>query len=430
MQILKNKRVVVTGIGPLSAIGIGNDELWEGIIERENGVVLEKRLLEGENLEDYFIYKIKNFDIKNFGIDDYALEEIKIWKNGAESVDLYYLLAAVKLAIDDSKLQVAGRFDTGFVLAHENPGLERFYSEVLDNSFRLFKDKPDLTKKEYFERLYSLCSKSAYELQTFMFLYHVAKTFNIHGFSLFVNNACASGLYALETASQIIKSGRNSVIIVAAVDYPDMYRNYWLRDIGLYAEDGIIKPFAVNRNGFICGQGGAALVLEDLEHAKQRNAYIYAEYLGGGYSLESWKVTVPNVGQDIYKNTLAQALKYSDIRPDEIDLINAHGVATNIMDQYEAAAIRAVFGEETQPPVSAFKPYVGHNLGGCALLETAMLLLAMEHNIVPPVLNCAQVDRKLKINVVKESMKCTIKTSVKMCSSFAGFDAAAVFRKI
>jgi 3-oxoacyl-[acyl-carrier-protein] synthase II len=184
-------------------------------------------------------------------------------------------------------------------------------------------------------------------------------------------------------------------MIVAAVDYPDIYRNYWLKNIGLYAEDGIIKPFDKNRNGFVCGQGGAALVLEDFEHARKRNAHIYAEYLGGGFALESWKVTLPKIGGLFYQETIESALKKTNLKPKDIDLINSHGVATNIMDQYEAEAISAIFGEEkNQPIISAFKPYVGHNLGGCALLETAMLLLSLEHNIVPPVLNCEQIDPK------------------------------------
>jgi len=429
LPFLQNKRVVITGIGPLTSIGIGKDDLWEGVVKRRKGVVLEKPVVGDEYLRDYFVYKIENFDIKKFGLSNYVLEEIRLWKNSIESIDLNYLLAVVKLALDDSKLQVDNRDDVGIVLAHESPGLESFYSEILNRSFKTLKDKPELTKKKYFESLYSFCSKSAYELQTFMFLYHVAKMFDIHGFSLFINNACSSGLYAIETAAQIIKSGKNNVMVVAAVDY--IYRNYWLKEAGLYAEDGIIKPFAKNRNGFVCGQGGAALVLEELGHAKKRNAHIYAEYLGGGFSLESWKVTLPRIGDLFYQKSIEYALKETNLKPTDIDLINSHGVATNIMDQYEADAIRAVFGEEKkQPIVSAFKPYVGHTLGACALLETAMLLLVLENNVIPPVLNCEHVDPKLRINVITESIELEINTALKICSSFAGFDAAAVFRKI
>ena len=426
-----NKRIAITGIGPLSAIGIGKDDLWNGIVNKKSGVEFENQHLPSGDVDSFHTYKINNFNINGFGLNNDVLNEINVWKNGVDSIDLFYFLATIKLAIDDSCLRVGDGDDIGIVLAHEHPGLESFYADFFDSSFSLMKDRPDLTKKEYVELLYSSFSKSAYDLQTFMFLYHTAKVFGIHGFSLLLNNACSSGLFAIEAATQAIKSGKADVMIVSAVDNPGVFINSWLKNVGLYAEDGLIKPFAKNRNGFICGQGGAALVLEELEHAINRNAHIYAEYLGGGFSLESWKVTLPDVGGSYYKDSIIRSLEESKINAKNIDLINAHGVATNIMDQYEAEAIRAIFGEgENQPFVNAFKPYVGHNLGGCALLETAMLLLVMEHNIIPPVLNYEQDDPKIKLNIARDKVAYDVNTALKICSSFAGFDAAAVFRKI
>ncbi|MDP3142701.1 MAG: beta-ketoacyl synthase N-terminal-like domain-containing protein [Candidatus Omnitrophota bacterium] len=431
MNLFKNRRVVVTGIGPLSAIGIGKEVLWKSIIEKKQGVILDKHFIGDELLESFFIYKMSGFDIHSFGIDTVALEDIKSWKAGEENLDLYYFLAAIKLALDDSKIEFNKGSQLGLVLAHENPGLEQFYSNVFKKSFKLLKNNKNLTEKEHFEALYSSCSKSAYDLQTFMFLYHVAKVFNIHGYSLFINNACTSGLYAIEAASQIIKSGKNKVVAVAAVDNPGLYRCLWLKKQGLYAEDGKIKPFAKDCNGFVCGQGGASLVLEDLEHAKKRNAKIYAEYLGGGFSLESWKVTLPNVSLNFYKDAIIQSLIQSRLKCEEVDLVNAHGVATSIIDQYEARAIREVFGNSKKRPfVNAFKPYIGHNLGGCALLELAILLIALEKDFIPPVLNCEVVNPKLKINVVRESISKRIDTVMKICCGFGGFDGAVIFRKI
>jgi 3-oxoacyl-[acyl-carrier-protein] synthase II len=430
MRSKNKKRVVITGIGPISAIGIGKDELWNGISKRDTHVVLDKKYLGREKLGSFFMHKVHGFNINDFGLNPYALEEIKVWNGGKENIDLYYLLAVIKLALDDSKLDITNRTDTGMILAHENPGLEGFYTEVFKKSYDLLKKQPKLSQKSYFEKLYYHFSQSAYELQTFMFLYHAAKVFNIHGFSLFTNNACSSGLYALEAATQAIKNGANNIMVVAAVDCPDLYRNLWLKNIGLYANDGIIKPFSKNRNGFICGQGGAALILEELEHAVTRKAHIYAEYLGGGFCLESWKITLPNISESFYINSILSALRNSKIKPKEVELINAHGVATQIMDQYEANAIKAVFGNlKCQPLITAFKPYIGHTLGGCALLETAILLLSLEHGIIPPVINYEQPDHKLNVNIVKEKINLKINTALKICSSFAGFDAAAIFRK-
>lgn len=160
-------------------------------------------------------------------------------------------------------------------------------------------------------------------------------------------------------------------------------------------------------------------------------SHLYCEYLGGGFMLESWKVTLPAIGNNLFRDAIKQSLIQSKIRPKEVDLINAHGVGTNIVDRYEAKAITDIFGYKfTQPYITALKPYIGHNLGGCALLEIAILLVALENNLVPPVLNCKEVDQKLKINVVKEKIVSNkIKIILKTACGFGGYDGAVILRK-
>lgn len=431
MSKLKEKRVVITGIGPISAIGIGKNDLWQAIVDKKQGISQKVYNIDNISYEKYFIYAIDNFDINDYNIDEASLQEILTWKKGEKDIDLNYFLASIKLALDDSKLDYIGRNDFGLVLSHENPGLEDFYSKIFEKSYTLIKENPSLDRKKYFQLLYDAFSSKAYDLQTFMFLYHIAKVFGIHGYSLFINNACSSGLYTIEAASQIIKSGKNKVVIVAAVDNPGVYRHLWLSKQGMCAEDGVIKPFAKDRHGFICGQGGAALVLEDYDYAYQRGANVYAEYLGGGFSLESWKVTFPNVSKNFYRDCIIEALRQSKTKNSEVDLINAHGVATNIIDQYEARAISEVFGyNKQQPLVTAFKPNVGHNLGGCALLELAIALLALQSNMAVAILNHKPVDTKLKLNIVTENISCNMRVLLKTCCGFGGFDAACIFKKV
>jgi 3-oxoacyl-(acyl-carrier-protein) synthase len=275
------KRVVVTGIGPLTPIGIGKELLWNNLLMGKTNVKLEEFFVDGELWDKFYLHKIENFDIGKFGIDHNLLEEIKIWKEGKEVIDLYYLMAAVKLALDDSKLEYDLEDNNiGCVITHENAGLEQYFTEIINGSFDALNDQV-VTKKGFSEKLYDVSSKSSYDLQTFMVLYHILKVFGIHGYSLFINNACSSGLYALETASQIIKSGRCSVVVVAAADYPRIYKYLWFKKLNMYAQDGQIKPFAKDSNGFVFGDGGVGLVLEDLEHALKRKTKIYAEYLNG-----------------------------------------------------------------------------------------------------------------------------------------------------
>lgn len=429
----KDKRVVITGIGPLTSIGIGKDSLWNALIEGKTNVKLEEWFVNGELWEKFYLHKIEHFDIREFNIKEEKLEEIKRWKEGEEIIDLYYLIAAVQLAIEDSKLRYNPEENNiGCVITHENPGLEQYFSKIIDISFgTIVKPSSSLTKKQFSEKLHYSSIKTSYDLQTFMVLFHILKTFDIHGYSLFVNNACASGLYGLEAAAQTIKSGRCPAVIVAAADYPRVYKYLWFKQLGMYAEDGKIKPFSKEANGFVFGDGGVGLVVEDLEHARKRKAKIYAEYLGGGFSQEGWKVLYSAVGKNFYQKAIKEAIEVSRVNKEDIDLICAHGVGNPLIDRYEAKAITDIFGENFKRPlITTFKPYVGHNLGGSALLEAAILLLCLKNNLILPVLNTQEVDSKIKLNLVKTKTNMDLKVVLKICCAFAGYNAAAIFRKI
>jgi len=432
----KESKVAITGIGPLSPIGIGREAFWKGLLKKETGLRRERCIIGGDVWDEFYVHRIENFDITNFKIDKELIDEIRTWKRGENITDLYYLMAAVKLVLEDGNFSYEKKDnDIGLVLTHENPGMEHFFSRVFDESHSIFnaqnKCASSLSKKNYFSSLYKHCNKSAYELQTFMFLYHIAKAFNMHGYSLFINNACASGLYALEAASQMIKCGRCPAVVIAAADHPGIYKHLWFKQADMYARDGLTKPFDTQRNGFVMGDGGIGLLLEDLEHAYNRGAKIYAEYAGGGFSLEGWKVTLPAIGSDYYQRAIRQALRQSSMRAESIDLLCAHGVGANFVDKYEAKAITDVFGlNPDKPLITAFKGYLGHNLGGSALIELAALLLCMDNSQIIPTLNCEEPDSRLGINPVRKRIATEINASLKICCAFAGYNAAAVVKKV
>lgn len=430
---MQEKRVVITGLGPLTSIGAGKDALWKSLVEGKTNIQLEESRVAGELWDKFYLHRIDAFDITKFGIEKTKLEELNTWKEGEEIIDLYYLLAAAKLALDDSKLTYdSENNDVGCIVTHENPGLEQYFSKVISFSFTELKEKPNqINKKQFSEKFYSALSKSSYDLQTFMVLFHISKTFNLHGYSLFINNACSSGLYALEAAGQAIKSNRCSAVLVTAADYPRIFKYLWFKKLNMYASDGLVRPFSKQQGGFVFGDGGIGIVLEDLEHAKKRKAKIYAEYLGGGFSQEGWKITLPAVGSNFYQKAIKEALVHSKIDSKDVDFICAHGAGNSIIDKYEAKAMTDIFGTKFQKPlITTFKPYVGHNLGGDALLEAAIGLLCLEHNIVLPVLNVTEVDPKMKINIVQEKIKKDLKVMLKICCAFAGYNTAAIFKKL
>ncbi|MBI5056890.1 MAG: hypothetical protein HZB61_09785 [Nitrospirae bacterium] len=425
-------RVVITGIGPFSSIGFGKEQTWQSLIKGKTGLTKEDYFVNGEKVGSYYQHKITGFDINTFGIDKDMLEDIRNWKGQGEALDLFYLMAGVKLALDDSGLEYTSKDNNsrvGLVLTHEHPGSDQFYEDIINESYEL--SQQNKSKRDYFNTISARFLKRGYELQTFMFLFHIAKTFNIHGYSLFLNNACASGLYAIEAASDIIKSGKCDKVIVAAADHGSMFKYLWFKEMGMYPKDGKIKPFDKNRDGFIAGDGGAGIVLEHLDSALKRKAHIYAEYIGGGFSLEGWKVTIPDMSNTSYEIAILDAIRTSKIRKEKIDLIMPHGVGTKVTDAYEAKAIEAIFGKNPKKPlISAVKPYIGHNLGGTALLETTILLMTLENNVVLPTLNNIEVDTSLSINLVKKKKMTKLRTVMKTACGFAGYNAACIFRKI
>lgn len=428
-----NKRVVVTGIGPLASTGIGKDAFWKGILEQKLGLSLRPCKIDGESWGDFPVHCIADFDFNKFKVDEMAIQYMKEWKEEEPPLDLYYLMAAVALALEDSGIKYESEDNgLGLVLTHENMGLLPFLFKLSQLSYNTLKPETgqNYSKKEFYEKLYRDCLKSGYDVQTFMTLFHVAKAFNIHNYSLFINNACASGLYALENAAQMIKCNQSTSVVVAASEYTDIYKYLWFRDIGLYSEDGRIRPFCKDSNGLVFGDGGVGIVLEDLEHAEKRNAHIYAEYMGGGFDLEGWKVTTPQIGSDSYQKAILKAIKHSGLSKDEIEMLCPHGVGSPAIDYYEARAITDIFGVNPLTPcITSFKPYIGHNLGGSALLETAILLLSLENKIVLPTLNCENINPAFKISLVREQLSMEVKTAMKICCAFAGYNSAVVFKR-
>jgi 3-oxoacyl-[acyl-carrier-protein] synthase II len=433
---LQNRRVVVTGIGPLTAIGFGKDALWKSILNKQTGLAVQEFFVDGQLWDKFLLHKISNFDINQFKLEEGVISDILSWKKGKEDRDLFYLLAAIKLALSDSRLKYDRQDNNiGLFITLEHPGFETFCQGLLEETFHYIKDrsasKEALSKNEIFKHLYTAFVQNGYDLQSFMYLFLTAKAFDIHGYSLYTSNACASGLFAIEAAARQIKQGDSDIAIVAGGDYPcTMFKHAWFKERGFYAEDGKLKPFAYNADGIVFGDGASAIVLEDLNCALARDAQIYAEYMGGGFTLEGWKVTYPQVGSSSYQKAIIQALKASGLGPKDIDLINPHGVGIKVTDAYEAKAITDVFGKGNKNNlVTAFKPYVGHNLGGSAILETAILLLAMQHKVIPATLNCQDLEKKNNINLVREDTKHSLDAVMKLSCGFAGYNGAAVFTR-
>lgn len=430
----ESNRIVITGIGAISSIGKNPSEIWAALISKKTNVVLKKCYVDGHLWEEFPVHKLVSFSISEFVKDSSVIKWIMDWKDGNRDIDFELFATVVSQALENSGVDpYASKKDTGLFLVHENQGLENLVNSVVDSAYDVVKkyldDGKALNKLEIFKEVNSKCHKLGYDTQSFMHLFFIAKIFNIHGYSLFSNNACASGLFAIEAAAQQIKNGRLSTAVVAGVDYPDyIYKYLWFKNLNIYANDGLIKPFAVNRNGFVFGEGGGALVLERYDKAMKRKAKIYGEYLGGCFSLESAKVSLPNVSSNLYADTISQALKFCGVSPKGIDLINPHGIGESVTDLHEARSISWALKNKSEPFITAFKPYVGHNLGSSALLELCILMMCLDNQYIPPILNCEQVDPRIRLNLVREGISKKITTALKLSCGFAGYNGAIVLR--
>ncbi len=423
--------VVITGIGPLCSLGIGKEAVWNGIKSEESSVVKREFVSDGDSLGSFYHHPVKNFNISTFGFDKEILTWIKDWKNGFEDLDLLYLAAAASLAIKDSGIQYdLEQNNIGLVTTHENPGLEDFFNLSIETAFDFLKKDKTADKRSLLNHMFEKCERLGYDSQSFMYLFFVAKILSIHGFSLFVNNACASGLYAIETAAQLIKTDRCKAVVVSGIDRQQLlYKHLWLKSLNLFAADGVTKPFSKDRNGFVMGEGGGGLVLEDKSEAEKRGAFIYAEYVGGGFNLECGRVTLPTVEKDYYVKSIQEALQRSNQKAHGIDWIVPHGIGTRITDLHEARAIAKVFAGLETFETTAFKGYVGHNLGSCALLETAILLMCMKENHIPKSLNSEPLDPEIKIRITTKTVSKKIRTCLKLSCGFAGYNGAIILQR-
>jgi 3-oxoacyl-[acyl-carrier-protein] synthase II len=428
-----SSRACITGLGFVSPLGHDLESVWPAFIAGSTLPVQHAHRLHNEVWGSFPLFRVEAFEPRALPWSDSAraaLDGQALWAD----TDLLYLAAAALRALEDAGFDPAAPpGDLGLVLTHENPGVDRHVDALLDafHDVRNAATSPD-SRSAAADALYAQQRDRVYDLQTFMPLHRLARLLGVHGHGIFLNNACASGLYALDTAALLLASGRCRAVVVAGADHPTSFTKYrWFRDQGLAAEDGVMRPFDRQHHGFVLGDGAAAVVLESTEAVRSRGVRAYAAYRGGGFNQEAWKVTLPDPSSGHYTAVLASALREAGLEPGDVDWLVAHGAATSVADAYEARSLVAVFGPEFERPrLTGFKPYVGHNLGGSGVTETALLLLAMRHGALPPLRGCEEPDPALRLRPLGSTAAEEPRFAVKCAAGFGGFNAACVFERL
>lgn len=416
-----DREVVVTGVGPVTAIGVGTTALWASMGQERSKV--EPRSIPvdiGRNIELPMSSMPNRSHVPGLDkhLDYLAGQECEGYR------DVGYALLGIELAIEDAALQYDREQNSiGVIQAFEAPGAECTVG-------RLFQMLTTPLPTDGPPPVYDMLSPFFYNMQPFLYVHLVSKAFGFRGFSTGIHNACSSGAFAIEVAAQQIRDGRAEVMIVTGGEAFDTgVRLEWFRRLDLYAPDHRMRPFDKAATGFFVGEGGAAIVLESASHAAKRGAEVYAKYLGGAFAHQGWKQVIPDVRASRLRDVILEALDKTGVGVGDLDLIVPHGAATQLSDGYEASCLaQALQGKREHAVATAFKPYVGHMLAASGIIDTVCMLLAMKHQTIPATLHTAPDDVQLPVPLVTSRLQCPVKTALKLSTGFTGHDAALVFQ--
>ncbi|HME43516.1 MAG TPA: beta-ketoacyl-ACP synthase II [Syntrophorhabdales bacterium] len=407
------RRVVVTGMGLVTPLGTGLDNVWDQILQGRSGIAPITRF-------DVSRHETKIAgEVKNFNPEDYVPhKEVK-------KMDLFihYALGAAQVAINEAKLDMTKEQSdrVGVVVGTGLGGLptiEKYHQVLMERG-------PDRITPFFIPMLIANLAPG-----------QIAMQHGIKGPNLCIVTACATGAHCIGDASRIIKYGDADVMVAGGTE-----ANLTPLTVGGFnamkalstrndEPEKASRPFEKNRDGFIVAEGAGIVILEELEHARARGARIYAEVVGYGYNADAYHITAPAPDGEGFTRCMRMALHDAQLAPDQIDYINAHGTSTQLNDYTETLAIKEVFGERAKKiPVSSTKSMTGHLLGAAGAIEAIFSILSIRDQICPPTINYEEPDPECDLDFVpntarKQALNITLSNSF----GFGGTNATLVFR--
>lgn len=412
------KRVVVTGMGALTPIGNNLDAYWEGLRTGKSGSA-PITYFDNEKFKTKFACELKGFDPSDF-----------FDRKEARKLDRFaqYALVSSDEAIADSgiDLEVVDKFRVGVIWGAGIGGLETFQNEVINFAEG---DGTPRFNPFFIPKMIADIAPGNISIK--------------HGFmgpNYTTVSACASSANAMIDALNYIRLGHCDVIVTggseAAVTMAGMGGFNAMHALSTRNEspETASRPFDATRDGFVLGEGGGALILEEYEHAKARGAKIYAEVLGGGLSSDAHHMTAPHPEGIGVVKVMENCLENAGLKPEDVDAINTHGTSTPLGDVAELKAISKVFGDHAKKiNINSTKSMTGHLLGAAGAIEAIASILAMEHSLVPPTINHSvvddQIDPSLNLTLNKAQER-EVKVAMSNTFGFGGHNACVLFKKI
>jgi 3-oxoacyl-[acyl-carrier-protein] synthase II len=411
---MERRRVVVTGIGVTVPGGIGTGQLWNHIHEGVSAAGIVDDFRE-EHLPVHIGAEVKDFDPAEF-IDRKSISRTERCTQFAlASAELAYHDAGCTVDCTTSKR--TGVFD-GTSLGSINSNLSQQRAMLEAPSARV---SPSALLK-------GMTGSSSGD---------VALHFHTHGPAVTFSMGSVSSSYAIGYAFRKIKMNELDVAFAGGAEAPlskeiiSLFSTAHLLSTDNDCPATACKPFDVHRNGFVMGEGGAMMILEELQQALKRGAHIYAEIAGFGESTDAYHQTTPDPEGSMIVDAMEAAMKEANIRPYEVQYINAHGTATQFNDAAEAKAIQRVFSESGRSPaVSSTKPITGHLLGACGAVEFAITSLAIFHQWIPPTMNLKEPEPAFDLDCVPQhGRSCEINVAISNNYSFGGRNSSLVIKR-
>jgi len=408
------RRVVITGIGVISPIGIGKESFWNNLI---NGVSGIKRItrFDPTPFRSQIAGEVNDFNPTKF-----------MDPQQARRMDRFaqFAVAATNLALQDA------RVDNGW-LATASVG-DIIGTAVAGFSFA--EEEHDTFRKRGARHISPFLAAAVFPTAA---PGQVSINLKIHGPSYAVSAGCASGSIAIGHALNLIRAGTIDMAIAGGADAPitplvfgsfDIIRSLSTQN---YASGKSIKPFDKKRDGTVVSEGAGIVILEELNHALERGAHIYAEIIGFGNTSDGYHITQPLLSGKFAIEAIRIALKDAGIRGEDVDHINAHGSATEYNDAVETKIIKEVFGKKAYDiPINSIKSMIGHTQGAAGAIETIASALTLENNIIPPTINYENFDPDCDLDYVpNKAREKDVNIVVSNSFGFGGSNAILIFKK-
>lgn len=409
-----NQRVVITGLGAVTPLGLTMDETWRGLVAGQSGVA-PLTAFDPASIPPKIAAEVKGFDAQNY-------MDFKDMKRTTRMTQL--AIAAAKEALAQARLDLnkEDRTRVGTEIGTAVGGIENVITEQKTLEERGARRINPLAVPSFLINMPSC---------------QVAIMFGAKGPAHSPVAACATGIYAVGDAARrlqhgdadvIITGGTESLILPVALAAFDR-----LQALSNRNDDpaGACRPFSLERDGTVIGEGAAVLVLETLEHAQRRGAHILAEVLGYGVSEDAYHVVAPDPEGDGAARAMAAALKDADLKIDELDYISAHGTGTPLNDLSETLAIKRVFGEQAYHiPISSIKSMIGHTFGAAGAIAIAACVKSILEGIVPPTINLYKPDPQCDLDYVPNvARKIVVRAAMSNAFGFGGQNGSVIVRR-